>query len=78
MLMFKLFRFKHYIEEKRKQRFIQMSKELRKLSDVELKDWYIHADTQRILGNMCADERKLFQKIEEELERRGFEFMTDY
>lgn len=76
--MFKLFRFKNYLDEKRKKRFIEMSKRLNKLSDIELKDWYMHADTQRLLGNMCDDERKLFRKIENELEARGFQYMTDY
>lgn len=76
--MVRFFRFKNYFDEKRKQRFVQMSKQLKKLTDIELKNWHVHADTQRILGNMCANERKLFRKIEEELERRGFKHMTDY
>lgn len=73
-----MFKFKNYFEEKRKKRFIQMSKKLKYLSDIELKDWYMHADTQNILGNMCEDERKLFRKIEEELNHRGLEYMTNY
>lgn len=73
-----MFKFKNHFEEKRKKRFIQMAKRLSKLSEIELKDWYVHADTQWILGTMCKDERKLFQKIEEELNKRGFQHMRDY
>lgn len=77
-----MFGFKNYFDEKRnekrKQRFIKMARQLKKLSDAELKNWYMHADTERILGKMCADEKKLFRKIEEELNRRGFEYMRDY
>lgn len=65
--MLRLFGFKNYFDERRKQRFVQMSKQVRKLSDTELKSWYMH-----------ADERKLLRKIEEELEHRGFKYMTDY
>lgn len=65
-------------KRKRENRFERMSEKIPLLSDSDLKEWYIGADTQRIIGDACEHELSLLSKIEKELNSRGFEYMVDY
>lgn len=65
-------------EASRQKRFEEMEKMLPTLPDDELKQWYSHADMARLLGHTCKHERNLLNKIEEELNNRGFEYQLDY
>lgn len=65
-------------QKSRKERFESMMLKVPNLSDDELKSWYACADTQMILGDICQDERKLLSIIEDELNKRGFQYQLDY
>lgn len=65
-------------EASRAKRFENMEKMLPTISDDELKKWYSHADAASLLGHSCKNERNLLNKIEEELNNRGFQYQLDY
>jgi len=70
--------FKRMMQKQREKRFNNMRASISSLSDAELKEWYSGADLSVQLGHSCEHERALLRDVETELERRGFEFQTDF
>lgn len=61
--------------DKRKERLAKLTIMVKDLSDDELKEWYSQADSMRLFGYDDGEEASI---IEQELDKRGFEHMTDY
>lgn len=70
--------FKKFYKKKRNERFERMMSRVPDLSDKELKEWFIGADTQRVIGDACDKELSLLDVIENELVKRGFEYQVDF